>query len=329
MTNGEDAMQDDETGLPAPARVIPVPKSISPQAQAFLAGAARRIAAMASGEPARDQNAAADAALQMLRPRAEGFKGATETIELPEGARLYRVTPDGRSGRRAEVAYFDIHGGGFTAGGGEMCRILAMLRALDLGVEVYAVDYRLAPEHPYPAALDDTVAAYREVLRRVAPAQLVVAGASAGGNLAAALLLRAQDEGLPMPAGLLLLTPATDMAGIGDSRETNRFLDVSLYGGGGDGPNAYAGDADPSHPYLSPVHGAFAKGWPPTLLSSGTRDLLLSDTVRMHRALRRAGVAAELHVTEAGPHGGFMGTAPEDEELIAECRRFCEEAWGI
>jgi acetyl esterase/lipase len=322
-------MDKETAGLPVPAQVIPVPRSISPQAQAFLAGAAQRIAAMGSAAPARDQNAAAEAALQMLRPRAEAFKGTTETIELPEGAKLYRITPEGRSGERVHAAYFDIHGGGFTSGGGEMCRILAMLRALDLGVEVYAVDYRLAPDHPFPAGLDDTVAAYREVLSRVSPKRLVVSGSSAGGNLAAALLLRARDEGLPMPAGLLLLTPATDMTGIGDTRETNRFLDVSLYGGAGDGPDSYAGTADRNHPYLSPVYGSFTQDWPPTLLASGTRDLLLSDTVRMHRALRRAGVTAELHVTEAGPHGGFMGTAPEDQELMAECKRFCDEAWAI
>jgi acetyl esterase/lipase len=321
-------MDQDETGLPVPARVIPVPGSISPQAQAFLAGAAKRIAAMGSAAPLRDQAAAAEAALQMLRQRADGFKGASVTIDLPEGAKLYRVTPEGRDGRRAEVVYFDIHGGGFTSGGGEMCQVLAKLRASDLGVEVCAVDYRLAPDHPFPAGLDDTIAAYREVLEHVAPQRLVVAGSSAGGNLAAALLLRARDEGLPMPAGLLLLTPATDMDGIGDTRETNRFLDVSLYGGAGDGPAAYAGKADKRHPYLSPVYGTFTTDWPPTLLASGTRDLLLSDTVRMHRALRRAGVAAELHVIEAGPHGGFMGTAPEDQELLAECRRFCDEAWG-
>jgi acetyl esterase/lipase len=284
---------------------------------------------MGKASPPRDQNAAAEAALQMLRPRAAGFKGTCATISLPAGAKLYRVTPDGRSGKRAEVAYLDIHGGGFTSGGGEMCQVLAKLRASDLGVEVFAVDYRLAPDHPFPAALDDTMAAFREVLRHVAPKRLMVAGSSAGGNLAAALLLRARDEDLPMPAGLLLLTPATDLEGIGDTHETNRFLDVSLYGGGGEGPAAYAGKADKQHPYLSPVYGSFTRDWPPTLLASGTRDLLLSDTVRMHRALRRAGVSAELHITEAGPHGGFMGTAPEDQELLVECKRFCDAAWGI
>jgi acetyl esterase/lipase len=284
---------------------------------------------MTAGELPRDQTQAAEAALELLRPRAAGFAGELTTIELAEGAKLYRVVPEGRSRRRAGVAYFDIHGGGFTTGGGEMCQVLARLRAGDLGVEIYSVDYRLAPEHPFPAGLDDTLAAYREVLRHVAPEDLVVAGSSAGGNLAAALLLRARDEGLPMPAGLLLLTPGLDLTGAGDTRQTNRFLDVSLYGGAEEGPNAYAGMADRTQPYLSPIYGTFDRRWPPTLLSSGTRDLLLSDTVRMHRALRRAGVRAELHVTEAGPHGGFMGTAPEDHELMAECRRFCEEAWRI
>lgn len=323
---GEGVMDQAEAGLRVPARVIPTPKSISPQAQAFLDGAIKRIGSVPA---ARDQNQAAEAALQMLRPRAAGFKGSSETIDLPHGAKLYRVTPEGRTGRRAEVAYFDIHGGGFTAGGGEMCQLLAKLRAGENGVEVYAVDYRLAPDHPYPAGLDDTLTAYREVLKRVAAKDLVVAGSSAGGNLAAALMLRGHAEGLPFPAGLLLLTPALDMTGAGDTRQTNRFLDVNLYGGGGEGPSAYAGKADTRHPHLSPIYGEIPKGWPPTLLSSGTRDLLLSDTVRMHRLLRRNGVQAELHVAEAGPHGGFMGTAPEDHELIGECRRFCNDAWGI
>lgn len=324
------AMQDKLTPLRVPAQTIPVPTSISPQAQAFLSNAAERIAisSVASQAP-RDQNQAADAALQMLRPAAAGFTGKMATIDLAHGARLYRVTPDGRTGRRAEVAYFDIHGGGFTSGGGEMCQVLAKLRAMDYGVEVFAVDYRLAPEHPYPAALDDCVAAWREVLRQCPADRVVAAGSSAGGNLVAALMLRAHADGLPLPAGLLMLTPATDLTGAGDTRLTNRFLDVSLYGGEGSGPAGYVGAADPKQPWLSPVFAAIPDGWPPTLLSSGTRDLLLSDTVRMHRVLRRAGVRAELHVTEAGCHGGFMGTAPEDRELMDECKRFCAETWGV
>jgi epsilon-lactone hydrolase len=327
------ALAEGEAGLLVPARTIPVPNSISKEAQAFLAGATARIAAAGADAQERDQTQAAERAMQLLRPRAAGFKGAFATIDLPHGAKLYRVTPDGRKGRRAKVAYFDIHGGGFTSGGGEMCQVLAKLRAMEHRVEVFSVDYRLAPRHPYPAGLDDTVAAYREVLNLVAAKNLVVAGSSAGGNLAAALMLRARAEGLPLPAGLLLLTPGLDMTGAGDTRQTNKFLDINLYGGS-DGPGAYAGQANPGEPHLSPIYGeippsANGGGWPPTLLSSGTRDLLLSDTVRMHRKLRRAGVRAELHLTEAGPHGGFMGSAPEDFELMGECRRFCREVWKI
>ncbi|CAN7632718.1 alpha/beta hydrolase fold domain-containing protein [Phenylobacterium sp. LjRoot225] len=323
-------MSNDDTALHVPAQVIPPPKSISPQGQAFLAAAAKRIAERSrAGGPPPSTEAQSAAAVQFLRPRAAGFKGSLEEIALPSGAKLYRVVPEGRKGRLAEVVYMDIHGGGFISGGGEMCRLLATLRAQDYGAEVYSVDYRLAPEHPFPAGLDDCMAAYREILKRHKATDLVVGGSSAGGNLAAGLMLRARDEGLPLPVALVLLTPALDMTHSGDSVLTNRYLDVNLHGGGGEGPNAYAAGSDPTTPYLSPLFGDFTKGWPPTILASGTRDLLLSDTVRMHRALRRAGVAAELHVTEAGPHGGFMGGAPEDADVISECRRFVYSGWGL
>jgi acetyl esterase/lipase len=326
-------MTIDDNALQQPARAIPVPTSLSAAGQAYLAAAAQRLAARKKSseviDATREVFANAAMAVQFLRPMAARFQGAFETIALPNGAKLYRVTPDNRSGRLSQVAYVDIHGGGFISGGGEMCELLAKIRASDYGVEVFAVDYRLAPEHRFPAAVDDCMAAYREILKRCDAANLVLAGASAGGNLAAALTLRARDEGLPLPAALILQTPALDMTKSGDSYLTNHYLDVNLYGDGGDALMSYAGDADLKHPYLSPLFGDFAKGWPPTILTTGTRDLLLSDTVRMHRALRRAGVQAELHVSEAGPHGGFMGAnAPEDAEIIAECRRFVYAAWG-
>ena len=330
-------MPSDDSRLHVPTQEIPAPKSLSPQGQAFLAAAARRIAATsawASGmavSPGLSNQATqgAAAAVEFLRPFAADFRGSTQTVALPSGAILHRVTPGEREGRRAEVAYVDIHGGGFVSGGGEMCQLLAQIRAKDYGVEIFSVDYRLLPEHPYPAGLDDCVAAYREVLKSYAPSALVVGGSSAGGNLAAALMLRARDEGLPLPAALLLLTPGVDLTLSGDSHLTNRFLDVNLYGGAAY-ISSYAGTASVDDPYVSPLFGDFAKGWPPTLLATGTRDLLLSDTVRLHRALRRAGIAADLHVTEAGPHGGFMGAgAPEDAQILAECRRFVYSAWGV
>lgn len=323
-------MDNDDTALRIPEQSIPVPRSVSPQGQAWLAAAAQRQAAQRGDRDGVDQiQSGAEAALQFLRPMAQGFKGSVDTIDLSSGAKLYRVTPEGRSGRLAEVAYFDVHGGGFVTGGGEMCLLLAKLRAMDYGAEVYSVDYRLAPEHPFPAAVDDCIEAYRRMLEQRSASTVVVGGSSAGANIAAGSLLRARDEGLDLPLALLLQTPLVDMTYSGDSFRTNRYLDVTI-GGASAGPDFYAGDSNPLNPYLSPLFGDFSKGWPPTLLTTGTRDLLLSDTVRMHRALRKAGIRAELHVSEASPHGGFMGAnAPEEAEIMAECRRFVREAWGL
>ena len=161
---------------------------------------------------------------------------------------------------------------------------------------------------------------YRRLLEVRAPDQIVVGGASAGGNLAAALMLRARDEGLPMPAALVLQTPEVDLTESGDSFATNLGLDNVLTASLAGSIALYAGDHDLTDPYLSPLFGDVT-AFPPTLLQAGTRDLFLSNTVRMHRKLRAAGVDAELHVFEAMPHGGFFG-APEDEELAHEVRRF-------
>jgi acetyl esterase/lipase len=120
------------------------------------------------------------------------------------------------------------------------------------------------------------------------------------------------------------MTPEVDLTESGDSFQTNLGLDGVLTESLMPANRLYAAGHDLAHPYLSPLFGDFTKGFPPTLLSTGTRDLFLSNTVRMHRALRRAGVPAELHVLEAAPHGGFMGAAPEDRELDLEVRRFVE-----
>jgi acetyl esterase/lipase len=180
----------------------------------------------------------------------------------------------------------------------------------------------MPPLHPYPAALDDAVAVYRALLDERAPGDIIVGGGSAGGNLAAALLVRAKDEGLALPAALVLLTPEVDLTESGDSFQTNLGID-NVLGLLREVNLLYANGHDLAHPYLSPLF-ADVSGFPPTYLQAGTRDLFLSNTVRMHRKLRSAGVDAELHVFEAMPHGGFGGTAPEDFEARAELRRFLD-----
>jgi acetyl esterase/lipase len=128
---------------------------------------------------------------------------------------------------------------------------------------------------------------------------------------------------LPLPAGLILLTPALDLTESSDSMRTNRDLDVVLKEPFTEFKDMYVGDHDPKDPYVSPLFGDFGRGFPHTFLQTGTRDLYLSDTVRMHRALRKAGIPVDLHVFEALPHGFAAGT-PEQEDFLSEVRRFID-----
>lgn len=332
-------MTTTDNAMPAfhlPARDVPVPKSVSAEAQAVLA----RGAAGPPFQwppvlplPAVDD---IDGWRTMIREQEQGvlelfgdvlaaMDDGIEEVDLGD-CPAYVITPAGVSPDDRRV-YLDIHGGAWTIGGGPMCRAVATSTAATVGAKVWAVDYRMPPDHPYPAALDDCLAAYRVLLRERAPEEIIVGGMSAGGNLCAALILRARDEGLPLPAAVVLNTPATDLTAAGDTWQTNVGLDIVLVANATPAIQLYAGGHDVRDPYLSPLFGDLTKGYPPTILLSGTRDPLLSDTVRMHRALRAAGVPAELHVFEAAGHGMFLGQAPEDREHAGEIRRFVDKHW--
>ena len=216
-----------------------------------------------------------------------------------------------------DPVYLSFHGGALVLGGGDACRLMGSVAAMSSGMVTWAPDYRMPPPHPYPAPLDDAVAVYRVLLEQRAPRDIVVGGGSAGGNLAAALLVRAMDEGLPMPGALVLLTPEVDLTESGDSFQTNLGID-NVLGRLSVVNDLYANGHDLAHPYLSPLF-ADVTGFPPTYLQTGTRDLFLSNTVRMHRKLRAAGVDAELHVFEAMPHGGFGGAPPRTSKPRPSC----------
>jgi epsilon-lactone hydrolase len=230
--------------------------------------------------------------------------------------RAHEVSED-----RSTPIYLDIHGGALISGGGEGCRLMGSAMAMFTGMIDWAVDYRMPPLHPYPAPLDDCLVVYRSLLEQRDPADIFVGGVSAGGNLAAALVARAKDEGLPLPAAVVLLSPEVDLTESGDSFSTNVGIDHVL-GSLMQVNLLYADGHDLTDPYVSPLF-ADVSGFPPTFLQTGTRDLFLSNTVRMHRKLREAGVDAELHVWDAMPHGGFGG-APEDMEVRREVRRFLD-----
>lgn len=328
-------MSDQKRGIALQQRTIPFPTSISAEARAALERLVREDGTPLNSlyvMPAPEDYDAwmsikttADAHYaEAVKGLAGGLRSRVETVEI-NGSTVHVATPEESS--RADCAYIDLHGGALVFGSGEACRTGAQMQADQHEVRCYGVDYRMPPEHPYPAALDDCIETYRYVLERHEPGNIIVGGRSAGGNLAVAMMLRARDEGLPLPAGLVLLSPQVDLTESGDSFEVNRLVDVVLPGSLMSNNRLYANGANLADPYLSPLFGDL-KGLPPTFLQTGTRDLFLSNTVRMHRRLRQAGVQAELHVFEAMPHGGFMGGTPEDRELSEEISRFVQAHWG-
>ena len=321
-------MSTDERSLRLEARTIASPASISAEARAALERLIgpdgvpiHALFAM----PAHDDvagwekvKASADANYaRLLASATEVPQAAVETTRFDDAV-VHVATP--AAAIATDAVYLELHGGALVFGGGDACRHGARVQADQLGVTVWSIDYRLPPEHRYPAALDDCMAVYQAALERYPARRLVVGGRSAGGNLAAAMLLRAKHHGLPMPAGLVLLSPEVDLTESGDSFAVNAGVDVMLPGSLMANNRLYAGGADLADPYLSPLFGDVT-GFPPTLLLTGTRDLFLSNTVRMHRRLLAADVPAELHVFEAMPHGGFGG-APEDREASREVHRF-------
>ncbi|TWG98596.1 acetyl esterase/lipase [Nocardioides sp. J9] len=328
-------MSESEQPRPgAPARGgrrPPAPPGLSPEARDYLEKN-RDFPDPPPWPPLEDRAAwreLVDTTDRDLRPLFEAlYPGERlEHRELePGGVPTYELRPRGLQPTPDEPLVLQLHGGALLMGGGELARLGAGAQAVRRAGPTWAPDYRMPPDHPFPAALDDVLAVYRAALEEHAPGRVVVTGTSAGGNLAAALVLRARDEGLPLPAGLVLHTPQLDLTESGDSFTVLDGVDLMR-------PvppvvRLYADGRDPAEPYLSPLLGDVT-GFPPTLLLAGTRDLFLSTTVRMHRKLLAAGVPAELHVFEAMPHGGFGGTTPEDEDLLATVAAFERRCVGV
>ena len=220
-----------------------------------------------------------------------------------------------------------MHGGGYVLYPGEAGAGEAMLMAGYGGFRVVSVDYRMAPDFPFPAALDDAIAVWRALVEGTDPRRMAIFGSSAGGGLTLAMVLRARAEGLPLPAAIAPGTPWADLTGAGDSIQANAFVDnvlVSDTGWVGAAASLYAAGRDLRDPLLSPIYGDFP-GFPPAILTSGTRDLFLSHTVRTHRKLRQAGVEATLQVFEGQSHAQFLDPvrSRERRRRSARSRRSC------
>lgn len=307
----------------------PVPSSISKEAREFLS---MPISTDLENAPSPHTTAEWEARIQASDQTLSAMlmsiiETADVNINRQEvaGVVVREVLPKDTRKVRPEQVILNLHGGGFTALSGELSVVEAIPLA-ESGFRVMAVDYRMLPHFPFPAAIEDGVAVYRKLLEHYAAESIALVGTSAGGNLVAAVTLAARDAGLPLPGAAVMHTPWSDLSKTGDSYITNEHVDpmMTSYEVVRAAAELYAGDAGLTSPLVSPVYGDYRPGFPPSLLSSGTRDLLLSCTVRQHRALREAGVDAELHVFEAMWHG-FSAIAPtEGACLHSEVLRFLD-----
>ncbi len=251
-----------------------------------------------------------------------------EEAELA-GIPAFVLTPPEEAPEKAGKVVFYIHGGGYILGHGIAGISEAALLSAHEGYKVICVDYRMAPEDPFPAAIDDAFAAYKEAVKSFGAENIAVFGTSTGGGMTLILALQAHAAGVPMPAALIAGTPWSDMDKVGDTYATNDGVDNILCTYDGliaTAAQLYAGKEDLKNPFISPVYASdeALKHFPPTLLVSGTRDLFLSNTIRMHKRLLMNDAHAELVVYEAQSHAQYYLTpeAPETAEHYAILGKF-------
>jgi monoterpene epsilon-lactone hydrolase len=252
--------------------------------------------------------------------------GVTVEETTIAGVHCFVVTPARISPENRRRLLVHVHGGGYVFGPGEAALPEAIMMAGFGGFKVISVDYRMPPDFPYPAAMDDAMAVWKDLVETNDPRRLAIFGTSTGGAMTLAMVLRARDEKLPLPGAIAPGTPWSDIARVGDTYASNEWVDnvlVTWDGWLGRAAKLYANGVSLKNPYISPIYGDF-KGFPPTILTSGTRDLFLSNTVRTHRKLRRAGVTADLNVYEGQSHAQYQFNinAPETREAFTDIARF-------
>lgn len=272
-----------------------------------------------------------------MRSAMASLAGVFEGIPTPPGVAQDPVDAGGVPGfwfrppeARPTAAILYLHGGGYVMGSVATHRSLIARLALATGVSVLALDYRLAPEHPFPAAIDDVDAAYRWLRAAgLSPERIVFAGDSAGGGLVLGSLVALRDRGVPLPAAAIVLSPLADLELTGGS--TRRGIDDPMVDIAGTRLMAAAylkGGTNPRDPRASAIHADY-RGFPPLLIEVGTREILLDDALRVAERARAAGVDVELvvadgltHVWPLHPH------LPEARESVERMAGFVGRAIG-
>src|SRR5262249_17779927 len=314
-----------------PARDVPPPDTVSAAMRAVIAGPLQPTWNLHPKDAQEWKAFVAQragpvlAALPALRERLR----VTVTPTVIGGVNAFVVTPESVAAANRVRLLAPVHGAGYGLFPGESGTREAILMAGYGRMKVISIDYRMPPDAPYPAAIDDAMAVWREVVKSNDPKKLAIFGTSTRGGMTRAMGPRAQAEGLRLPAATAPGTPWSDMTKTGDSYFANEMLDnvlVSNDGWLGEAAKLYAAGHDLKDPQLSPVYGDYA-GFPPSILTTGTRDLFLSNTVRVHRKMRAAGVEAELVVFEGQSHAQYAADpwAPETKEHFEELARFFDK----
>jgi epsilon-lactone hydrolase len=314
-----------------PAKSLPVPTDVSPELQKLIAADRNpdwnRL--WRTGDEWRAYaNKRAAKTMQTLPAMRQRLHVTVKPITI-DGVRAFVVTPDVISPEHRNQLLIHVHGGCYELFPGESGTAEAILMAGLGHYRVISVDYRMPPEAYFPGALDDAMAVYKAELQDTDPRHLAVFGTSAGGALVLEMMLRAKQLGLPMPGAIAPGTPMADVTKTGDSFYTNDMVDNVLVSRDGfchAATEVYAHGHDLADPLLSPVNGDM-HGFPPAILTTGTRDLLLSNTVRVHRKLRRAGIDAQLEVFEGMSHAQYQfdDRIPEDREAFQEITQFFDK----
>jgi epsilon-lactone hydrolase len=314
-----DASYIDAQGTAHVTRVVPVPEDLSPEARKSLS---RQEPDQGPPQSLADRRKGTDA--YTARARVEWTKICPNTLtdQTMAGVPVHVVVPDGMPEANKDKVLLNLHGGGFNSDSGSYTESIPI--ASYAKMKVVAVLYRLAPEYPFPAAVDDSIAVYKELLKTYKPEHIVIYGTSAGAILTGEVAVKIKQLGLPQPAALGIFSGMGDFARAGDSiamyalRGLSGHLDPPQ-------PDAhdpfYVASTDAKDPVLSPIY-ADLHGLPPTLFITSGRDLLLSGTVNLHRAFLHAGVDAQLVVFDALPHAfwydAHMPEAIEANHMMAD-----------